>query len=162
MTDLNNNILNFSPFNNKSDPYLTQTNYYSSIKYNSYLLALNYAKLNLTEKKKCGYLIDDVLLTCTNKLNPCNKTNDFIYTYGFRDVNCFNYNSGVNMYGDKVDIKESTQTGIEGGLSFELLLPKSVSESTDLFSTQYGYQIFITNQGEEKAFIQGKIFLSKI
>ena len=156
MTDINNQMLLSQPFDNKTDPYLIQSNYFYNIKSSSYLLTLNYAKLNDTEKRKCGYLIDDILLTCTNKLNPCNKTNDFIYSKAdSRDVNCFTYNSGVNMNGDNVDIKESTQTGIEGGLSFELLLPQSVSESTDLFSTQYGYQVFISNQNEEKQFFQG-------
>ena len=158
MTDINNQMLLSQPFDNKTDPYLIQSNYFYNIKSSSYLLALNYAKLNDTEKRKCGYLIDDVLLTCTNKMVTCNKTNDFIYSKtDFRDVNCFTYNSGVNMNGDNAETKESSQIGIESGLSFELLLPQSVSESTDLFSTQYGYQIFISNQGEEnKAFYQGK------
>jgi hypothetical protein len=129
-----------------------------NIKSANYLLSLNYAKLNETEKRKFGYLIDEVLLTCKNKLQPCNKTNDFFYSNAdFRDVNCFSYNSGFNIKGEKVDTSNSTQTGFEGGLYFELLLPKSASESTDLFSTQFGYQVFITDQGEDKAFFQGKV-----
>ena len=142
---------------NESDPYLIQSKYNLNIKAFNYLLALNYATLNETEKKKLVSLIDDVLLTCLNTLSPCNKTNDFIYSSAnFRNLDCFSYNSGRNMNGDKVDIKESTQIGIESGLGFEFLLPKSASESTDLFSFQYGYQIFITNQDEEIAFLQGK------
>jgi hypothetical protein len=155
ISNLNENFLNQAPFDNETDPFITQSKYFISIKSGSYLLNLNYAKLNQTEKRKFGYLIDDIMLTCTNKLIPCNKTNDFKYTSDFKDVNCFTYNSGFNMNGEKVEIKESTQTGIESGLSFELLLPKSASESNDLFSTQYGYQISISDQDEDISFLQG-------
>jgi hypothetical protein len=155
MSNLNEELLKFSPFDNKSDPFSSQTQYYIRIKSSNYLLSLNYAKLNQTEKRKFGYLIDDVLLTCTNKLIQCNKTKDFVYTSNFKDVNCFSYNSGLNINGEKIEIKEATQTGIESGLSFELLLPQSISESTDLFSTQYGYQIFITDQDVDSSLLQG-------
>ncbi len=54
MTDINNQMLLSQPFDNKTDPYLIQSNYFYRIKSSSYLLTLNYAKLNDTEKRKCG------------------------------------------------------------------------------------------------------------
>jgi hypothetical protein len=137
------------PFDNITDPFVTQTKNFNSVRFNYFYVQHNTFTLNDSEKKKLGSSLDDFLLMCQFASQPCNKTNDFEYYFDKINGNCFRYNSGKN--GDMLKV---VQPGINNGINLELLI-EPVSENDNLFATQHGFQIFITNQQTEFVFSTG-------
>lgn len=98
------------------------------------------------DKKLLGHSIHDVIITCRFNQLECDLTKDFEYYYDIIYGNCFRYNSGRDMLGNKVnESKITSQTGKKNGLNLELYTG-SASENDYPFSVENGYIIFITNE----------------
>ena len=114
-TDINQQILDSGPLNNKTDSYYLQSSFFSNLNYGMYSFLLQSTLMNETEKRKQGNTLDDILISCTFGLNQCDKTEDFEYFYTFLGGNCFRFNSGKNMNGLSTQIKKVSQPGFYNG-----------------------------------------------
>jgi hypothetical protein len=71
------------------------------------------------QKKKLGHDLKDILIECWFNLNPCNWT-DFTWSYDNTYGNCYTFNSGFDLNGNKVDLKKSKITGPAFGLQLSM------------------------------------------
>ena len=147
MKNPNENI--FIPFKNNTDPFITQTDNYNTMRFYLFLAQANSAKLDYSDKKRLGQSLDDFLLMCQYASGKCNKTSDFEYYQDKINGNCYRYNSGKNS-----DVLKMVQPGLNNGINLELLI-QPVEENNNLFATQHGFQIFITNQQTELIYSSG-------
>ena len=75
--------------------------------------------LSIEEKKKLGHDLKDILLECFFNNKECNEK-DFVWSYDVVYGNCFTFNSGVDSNGTKINLKESSSTGLASGLKLTL------------------------------------------
>ena len=74
------------------------------------LIQMNSKSLTLTEKKKFGHALDDILLSCSFNSHKC-LASDFEWTFDRHYGNCFVFNSAQN--------KQTFQAGLDTGLLLE-------------------------------------------
>ena len=113
----------------------------------NYALYSNKISSELIEPK-----LTDIIISCSYALIKCNLTQDFQKYYDFHYGVCYRFNSGKNMFGDKVERKylSSFRTNLE----LELYTGFA-SQNEDLFSIYHGYTIFITNQTTNSLYMDG-------
>jgi hypothetical protein len=103
--------------------------------------------LNDEEKKKLGHKFDDILVSCHFNFMNCSSA-DFSWTFDYNNYgNCFVFNSGFNMTGNKIPKKYSYISDISYGLQLELY--SGFHENLSLINSNYyqglGYVVRIEN-----------------
>lgn len=94
------------------------------IKDSKYLEFLNNLKVDLddSEKKTITYPFEEFLRECWyNYGQECNE-NDFEQYYDYYFGNCYRFNSGYNLTGQKINIKNAESPGLLNGLIAEILI----------------------------------------
>ena len=107
---------------------------------------------NQSERMKFDHNLEQKLISCVFESNVCDRVNDFEHYHDVYFGNCFKFNSGVGMNGNKVNIRKTTQTGRLDGFAMELFLEPS---ENNLFSFLEGFNIFISPQGYDNVFYDG-------
>jgi len=102
--------------------------------------ALN--KLNVTEKKKLGLRLDELIISCEFDTNKCDFENDFTWGYSLEFGNCYIFNYLGN--------KTLKSTGMFSGLVLELF--RGFEEIFPTFYTTYGFEIIIFNETKNFSF----------
>ena len=103
------------------------------------------SKLTKENKRKYGFDIDYMLLTCFFDDIPCDS-NDFIWIYDYEYGNCFTFNSGRDEAGNKIDIKKITESGSDKSFRLEIFLGDEFAQGA--FMYQSGARIAIHNQSK--------------
>jgi hypothetical protein len=93
------------------DSFSAQSSYLGLSKFLDYVSLSIAMSLNDTEKAKLDSPVNELLISCTFQLNMCNVNQDFEYFYDTLYGNCIKFNSGKNMMGQIVDLKQSSATG---------------------------------------------------
>ena len=117
----------------------------------NYLVNYNITK-NLTDKYLFGKRIDELIVNCRFGMNECNLTQDFESYYDFNYGNCFRFNSGKNMNGQKIEKKYAT--ALFGSLDLQFWTG-SAQNNYNLLSIDNGLVIFISNETVNSAFTNG-------
>ena len=99
--------------------------------------------LTMQQKRKLGFELDYMLLTCFFNDKPCNVS-DFIWRYDFDYTNCFTFNSGYDVNGNRVPIKTVSEAGFDMSLKLELFLGDDASQSEFILNS--GATVVIHNQ----------------
>ena len=81
----------------------------------------NDKSLTVADKRKFGFEISYMLLTCFFNDKPC-TANDFTWHYDFSYGNCFTFNSGYNSSGSKIPILKMNEPGSDRSFKLELFL----------------------------------------
>ena len=111
-------------------------------------------KLNNTNRHLFGKNLTDVIISCEFLANKCNFDEDFELYFDVSYGNCFRFNSGRNMKGEKVNQKQVTNTGLWNSLDLEIYIGSSI-ENENLFSKKNGFNIFITNSSTSSIYGEG-------
>ena len=106
--------------------------------------AITYQKMNQSIKFSRKAL-NETIIKCLFKFNDCNLDEEFEYYFDEVYGNCFRFNSGKNMKGENVKQKVSYGVGIYNALELELYIG-SIDQNENLFSTEHGLNLFITNE----------------
>lgn len=117
---------------------------YQQIEYARYLVQ-SYAtssKLSDEEKKKLGYKIEDILISCNFAGNSC-WPDEFDWYFDFNYGNCFVFNSGKNQSGHTAEKKFITRTGKLDGFVLELYV--GVPDYIQTLDSSIGAVVFIGN-----------------
>jgi hypothetical protein len=72
-------------------------------------------------RKKLGHRLKDILHNCKFNTIPCDL-DDFTWEFDPVYGNCYKFNSGFNLNGENIDLKESTIAGPLNGLQFDLFV----------------------------------------
>ena len=111
-----------------------------------FLLKSNLANdFNFTseQKRKFGFEIDYMLLTCYFNDIKCNSS-DFIWRYDFNYGNCFTFNSGYDQNGSKVPILKINEPGSDRSFKLELFLGDEFKQG--IYMDQSGARVVVHNQ----------------
>lgn len=106
-----------------------------------YLPYLNAFGLPEEQQKKLGYTLKEFVISCFFAGVECDY-DDFIPTYLFSYGNCFIYNSGKNVRGETIPIKNILQTGSINGLNLQLY---AGSQFKNEIESSQGAAIYISN-----------------
>ena len=98
---------------------------------NSYVNSENFTDEN---RKKLGHNLKDILHNCKFNTFACDLS-EFIWEFDPVYGNCFKFNTGYNLAGEKVDLKESNIAGPLNGLQFDLF----VNVDEDIKEYYYSY-----------------------
>jgi hypothetical protein len=107
--------------------------------------------LSNTEKRRFGFEIDYMLLTCFYNDKPC-SSKDFIWRYDYNFGNCFTFNSGYDVLGNKIPILKMSETGSDRSFKLELFLGDDITQgkrrlyistSHICYFINYFYKVFI-------------------
>jgi hypothetical protein len=109
--------------------------------YNEIVYEMNYV-LNASQRSMLRHSFDDVLISCLFNDQPCSST-DFYKEYDKNLGNCYVFNYGMNINGQKIPLKESIRAGATFGLSLELYL--NFYENLTEFNKVIGAYIRIGN-----------------
>ena len=71
--------------------------------------------LTFEQRKLLGHNLDDILINCWFNYQECN-TSDFIWSYDKKYGNCFSFNAGLDLLGNKNTLKQSAFVGSNFGL----------------------------------------------
>lgn len=139
-----NDILVRNNLDNMSSLFLGPLSY-STIKKFRYFTISNAANPNITDatRKALGMQLEDMLLSCTFNLEPCNSS-EFQWYYDGIFGSCYIFNSGKNSNGYIVKNKFSQNAGPLNGLVLELFVgdPGSLTD----FSVSTGAHVMINNK----------------
>ena len=106
--------------------------------------------LSLDEKRKLGRDLNDILLFCFFEDDPC-LISDITWSYDMKYGNCFEFNSGRNASGNKIDLKESSLSGV----GLQLMLYVNVYEKLLDVTNQFGAVLQIGNSSFQTLFTYG-------
>jgi hypothetical protein len=103
------------------------------------------------ERKKYGPDISDMIMSCVFATQSCTYLNldgkkywvDFQWVYTINHGNCYRFNSGIDTFGNKIDIKKVSNEGKFSELEIDLFLMEN-TEIPNLNSNR-GFRIFIEN-----------------
>ena len=126
-------------------------NLYQSIIYANYISNETMSKFN---RKLFGQNLKEFLIDCKFANSKCDMELDFEYYYDVNYGNCYRYNSGRNMKGEKVDQKYVYSHGINNALDLELFIG-SAYENTFSFSYENGFVLFINNESLDSTYYEG-------
>jgi hypothetical protein len=127
--------------------------------------AYNLTQMNLTnainlstaDKKKLGHGLDDILIDCWFNFKPCNAS-DFIWTFHRVYGNCFSFNSGFGSDKTKIDLKNTSISGLDYGLTLTLYV--NLYEKLMDYVNESGLMIRIGNSSYSTYYASYGIFLS--
>lgn len=100
---------------------------------------------NFTKKDyvNLGFTIDYMLLTCYFNNIPCNSS-DFVWRYDYDYTNCYTFNSGYDMNGNPVPIKQVNEAGSDRSLKLELFIGDDATQSQYMLNS--GARVVVHNQ----------------
>ncbi|RNA01929.1 amiloride-sensitive sodium channel subunit gamma [Brachionus plicatilis] len=110
INDLKKSIFNLSQFHNETFGLMKETNFLIS------KIILNSTQVDL---KDYSFELDEMLINCELNGITCNK-NDFEHFMLPEFGNCYKFNSGKNLLGNKIEIQSSSIPGKQNGLRLEL------------------------------------------
>jgi len=114
-------------------------------------------KLSDEERKEFGHKLEDILINCRFSDDDC-STDDFIWIYNFYYGNCYQFNSGFNSTGHRIDNKFSTRSGRFNGLRLELFIDSN--PEFELFNINHGAVVIIGNNTQRFITDSDGIFLN--
>jgi hypothetical protein len=97
-------------------------------------------------RKQLGLTLDQVFM-CSYGMKNCSK-NEFHWFYSFDYGNCFQFNSGFNLSGDKIDLKNIDMQGHRYGL--QVTIGPLVNNNRYVSSWNDGMIVFIHNSSTFK------------
>jgi hypothetical protein len=106
-------------------------------------LEMGNSNLTIAQKKKLGFSIDDMLVSCKFNMQECNSS---VFTYFYSETygNCYTFNSGYNSNGSNQSILTSSSSGSNFGLQLIIYLG---DPSVDMYRTyDAGLVVSIDNQ----------------
>ena len=115
-------------------------------------MGLDVGNLSDGEKKMLGHDLNDILFDCKFNNEQCYST-DFIWSWDNVYGNCFTFNTGFDLNGNKVALKESTLSGPYYGL--KLVLYVNVFEKLINSISGLGAVIRIGNSSHLTYILQG-------
>jgi hypothetical protein len=153
-------VCNLNPLNRNFSQYyidrvlakhnMTSVNNYRTMSISpdtvKYLIKSNIAadsNLTITEKRKFGFEIDYMLLTCYFNDKPCYPS-DFVWHYDFAYGSCYTFNSGFDQQGNPVEIKKMNEAGSDRSFKLELFLGDEWSQG--IYMVQSGARVVVHNQ----------------
>ncbi|CAF0907174.1 unnamed protein product [Brachionus calyciflorus] len=117
--------------------------------YLSYIMGRYYVSTNAKSrlisderKKQFGLSLNEMIISCFYSTVDC-KESDWVWFYDTFHGNCFRFNTGVNSNNERIDIKNTTQSGKYNGLVLELFV--GVPDDQKSFSIYTGAHIFIND-----------------
>ena len=97
---------------------------------------------NLTDPYLFGRRIDELIIDCSYGSIKCDLKEDFQHYYDLRLGNCYRFNSGKNMNGEKVEQKYAN--ALSNQLNFQLWIG-SAQNNNNMFSVDNGLIIDISD-----------------
>jgi hypothetical protein len=127
--------------------------------------AYNLTKMNITsgnslstaDKRKLGHDLDDILIDCWFNLKPCNAS-DFSWSFHRVYGNCYTFNSGFDSNKTKIDLKKTSISGLDYGLTLTLYV--NMYEKLMNYVNESGLVIRIGNSSYSTYYASYGIFLS--
>ena len=108
-------------------------------------------------KKLLAHNLSDILIDCKFNSNPFNKS-DFVWSFDKDYGNCYTFNSGFGSNGNKTDLKKSTISGPDYGLSLTVYV--NFYEELMSYSSGLGALIRIGNSSYSTFYSNGGILVS--
>ena len=130
--------------------YPQQDQYFEALIYASYVNGLNYN----FDRRFFGQNLKEFLIDCQFANSKCNFEQDFEYYYDVNYGNCYRYNSGRNMKGQKVDQKYVYTKGIYNSLDLEFYIGPA-ENNLNPFSFEHGLILFINNESLDSNYYEG-------
>jgi len=87
----------------------------------------NDTALSDSDKRRFGFEIDYMLLTCFYNDNPC-SSKDFTWRFDYNFGNCFTWNSGFDESGNRKPILKMSETGSDRSFKLELFLGDDITQ----------------------------------
>ena len=103
----------------------------------------NDSHLSKNDVKTLGYSLEYMLLTCQYNNNDC-SSKDFVWRYDFNYGNCYTFNSGFDLNGQKIPIKKISEAGSDKSFKLELFLGDEFYQSE--YALNSGARVLIHNQ----------------
>jgi hypothetical protein len=85
-------------------------------------LNLLYFNSTVEQKKALSLSYDNTIISCSYNHEICDIENDFSYYYHYFYGNCYQFNSGYNLLGHKVSVKNSSSQGLFNGAVIDLFI----------------------------------------
>ncbi|XP_065836422.1 amiloride-sensitive sodium channel subunit gamma-like isoform X2 [Oscarella lobularis] len=104
---------------------------------------LKYLHPTFEEYRLLGHQLDDFLLECTWKGQPCNRSH-FVTFQNHKYGNCFTFNSGRDSQHKKLPILRTSRPGAEYGLQLSLYLEQE--EYIGTVSSKAGVRLLVHSQ----------------
>ena len=128
----------------KDVKHLNISNTYNYLYFLGYYSMANIIlNMSTTERSAISYTIDDMLLMCKYNSQICNK-DEFRLNVTFKYGNCYSYNTGYNINGEKMEIKKIINSGRRNGLKLELFV--DLTDPDFNFQKSNGIHLLINNQ----------------
>jgi amiloride-sensitive sodium channel subunit alpha/amiloride-sensitive sodium channel subunit gamma len=134
---LYNDIMNMKNINVK------QLDYNVLLKYNS-------PYVTNEDRKKIGYSLEDMLISCKFADVVCNA-NDFEWKFDKFYGNCYDFNTGRNSFNQTIPIKKNYNSGFRAGFQLELFV--GMPEYLEQYSPFKGAIIYISNTTSSPRFL---------
>ena len=150
-TNFGASFLNLSTLNNYF--YSVQLHQFFAVENNLLRNLINDASINDTTKKSSGFLIENMLVSCSFNELPCNLS-DFTYFYHQQYGNCYTFNGRYDNNKMENQIKTSFVEGSLNGLILELFIGKPSTNTQNQYDD--GVILSIQNQTQEP-FYEGSI-----
>jgi hypothetical protein len=93
-------------------------------------------------RKLLGFRLEDMLLFCHFNQKDC-SSKDFSWYFSYEYGNCFQFNSGLNLAGYSIPLKNSTKPGLDYGFFLILILGNVSNKYVSSLSS--GLRVFIHN-----------------
>ena len=119
--------------------------------------AANDKNLTVAQKRRFGFEMDYMLLTCFYNGIPC-TADDFVWRYNFVYGNCFTFNSGFAKNGSKIPIRKMNEPGSDHSFKLELFLGDEIA--LGYYMIQSGAVVVIHNQSYTPLIEQEGLLLS--
>ena len=106
-------------------------------------------------RKRLGFNLSQIMLNCTFNQNQCDFNRDFNWIFHFEYGNCFQYNVGLNMSNQSVDLKSVSFGSKYCGLSFKI--GPLINENSFPLTPSKGLIVYIHNQTETPNFYSNSL-----
>jgi hypothetical protein len=103
-------------------------------------------KFGHDKRKLLGFNLSEIILQCTFNQIDCDFTKDFNWIFHYDYGNCFQYNVGLNLRNESVDLKSVSFGSKKSGLSISI--GPLINANSYSLTTSKGLIVFIHNQTE--------------
>jgi hypothetical protein len=107
---------------------------------------VNDPKFGDDKRKLLGFNLSQTIQKCKFNHNPCDFTNDFNWIFHYDYGNCFQYNVGLNLRNESVDLKSVSFGSKYLGLSFTV--GPLINENSFPLTPSKGLIVYIHNHTE--------------
>ena len=114
------------------------------------LLKYNSPYVTNEDRKKIGYSLEDMLISCKFADVVCNAS-DFEWKFDKFFGNCYDFNTGRNSFNQTIPIKKNYNSGFRAGLQLELYV--GMPEYLEQYSPFKGAIIYISNTTSSPRFL---------